>query len=257
MNIIRKITSAAAILLCCTAINAQDEVNPNDVWKKNNYFNLGYANAETGTNFSAVQKSKFSFYLAKGNVYYWPKSKPWFGMLKVGLDVRWVDISMAKYKTDTDGTGNGWGESNDWNTDTDGTVDEWTDKLNNLGCYNLTMGAFGIGPNIGISPFAKMSNGLRHLRASIYFHYQPAVTAYFVSQDGETEFSWAYTGMMDFGGKITYRAISIGIEGRWGKGSFKPLDFSGMFGDEDDSGSESIKIDRKFAATRFYIGFTF
>lgn len=256
MSLLRKITAAVLACICCSAIYAQD-VNPNDVWKKNNYFNLGYAKAETGTDFSAVQKSKFSFYLAKGNVYYWPKSKPWFGMLKVGLDVRWIDISMAKYKTDTDETGSGWGESSNWNTDYDNSDSEFFDKLTDLGCYNVTMGAFGIGPNIGISPFAKMSNGLRHLRASIYFHYQPAVTAYILSQDGDTELSWAYTGMMDFGGKITYRAISIGIEGRWGKGSFKPIDFSGILGEDDESGSESIKIDRKFAATRFYIGFTF
>lgn len=255
MSLLRKITAAVLACICCSAIYAQD-VNPNDVWKKNNYLNIGYAKAETGTDFSAVQKSKYSLYLAKGNVYYWPKSKPWFGMLKVGLDLRWVDFSMAKYKTASDGTNFDWGESNNWeNENIPGS--EWIDKITNLGCYNITMGAFGIGPNIGISPFAKMSNGLRHLRASIYFHYQPAVTAFVISQDGETEFSWAYTGMMDFGGKIIYRAFSFGIEGRWGKGNFKALDFEGLFDKDGSSSSENPKINRKFAATRFYIGFTF
>lgn len=255
MNLLRKITAAVLTCICCSGIYAQD-VNPNDVWRKNSYTLLGYAKQQTGTDFEAVQNSKFSFFIAKGNTYYWPKSKPWFGMLKLGLDVRWTDISMAKYKTDKS---DGWADWDEPTYDYDNeSGSDFMDKLGNLGCYNVTVGAFGIGPNIGFSPFAGMSNGARYLRASIYFHYQPAVTAFILSQDGETEVSWAYTGMMDFGGKIMYRAISIGMEGRWGSGKFKPLDFSGIFGDDEDGDSgSSVKIKRKFAATRFYIAFTF
>lgn len=256
MSILRNITAAVVACICASGIYAQD-VNPNDVWKKNNYTNLGYSISQTGTDYSAIQDSKFSFFITKGNTYYWPKSKPWFGMLKVGLDIRWLDMQVTKFKTESAGWED-WDESDPWDDDDNNFIgSDMLDKVMNLGCYNLTMGAFGFGPSVGVSPFAKMSNGLRHLRASLYFHYQPAVTAYILSQDGETEFSWAYTGMWDFGGKITYRFISFGVEGRWGNGKFKPLDFSGLFGDDEDSGTPAAKINRKFANTRIYVGFTF
>lgn len=248
MKLLHKI--AAAVILCatCTAMSAQD-VNPNDVFKKNKYLNLGYATAETCTDFSSVQKSQYSFFINKGTTYYWPKSKAWFGMLKVGLDMRWMDFSFSKYKNES----KGW---EDWGTPEESTGSDFLDKFTNLGEFSLTAGVFGFGPSVGVAPFASMNNGLRHLRASIYFHYQPAVSAYFISEDGETEFSWAYTGMWDFGGKLVYRALYLGIEGRWGNGKFKPLNFDSFLGEGEGSGSD-YKINRKFAQTRFFIGFTF
>ena len=118
---------------------------------------------------------------------------------------------------------------------------------------SVTLGAFGVGPNISVAPFAFLNNGLSCLRASVYFHYQPAMSLYLKSENGDIELAPAFCNMFDFGGMLTYRAISLGVEGRWGKGKFKPIGFNTLSIDDD---SEE-KVTRKFATTRLYISFAF
>lgn len=222
------------------------------IWgKKGRFTRLGYALAQTGDEFSPVEKSKYSFFLTKGTTYRFPK-QPIAGLLKIGIDAVWFDAQVTKYNSPY--------SSLDWTSEIE--PDEFYDYDDdsedfdlNIGCWGLGL-AMGIGPNVSVAPFALTNiKGLQPLRVSLYFHYSPTVQLYMKSQDGEMELSTAFCNMMNFGGTLTYRAISIGYEGRWGKGNFKPLDFGEMLGGEDSMGTN--KYTRRFANNRFYIQFAF
>lgn len=245
-----------------------------EIWRKGRYTDIGYAIAQTGTDFTPTDKGKFGFFLRKGTSFLFP-GKPIAGLVKVGFDINWFDISVAKYKSADWGTDSNWDEiGNSGQDDDDYGYDDddegfgdIMDKFSNLGRWNIMIGAFGIGPNVTVAPFSMFNNAARFIKASIYFHYQPTFGMYLVSEDGEMEASFAYCHMFQFGGKITWKSIGLGIEGHWGKGKFKPLGFGDFgFGDEEedngynevfDTGSSSDKITRHFANTRIYLTFSF
>lgn len=228
-----------------------------EIWGRGRYTNIGYAIAETGTDFEPVSEGKFGFFLRKGASYLFP-GKPLWGLVKVGFDVNWFDISVAKYKLDNGGF------SSDWDEISDGSeLGDLEDALD-IGRWNVMLGAFGIGPNVTVAPFSMFNNAARFIKASIYFHYQPTVGAYLVSEDGDVEASYAYCHMFQFGGKITWKNLGIGIEGHWGKGKFKSID--SLFEDDEDAdmseffegmNSSDSKITRRFANTRIYLTFSF
>lgn len=249
--------SLQTVLDDMTAQIETEELNKK-IWGKGRFTRLGYAIAQTAEEYSPVEKSKFSFFLTKGTTYLFPK-KPIAGLLKIGLDAVWFDIQATKYNSPY--------SSLNWtsefveeptNSEYEDFEEEITDIDLNIGCWGVSMG-MGIGPNVSVAPFALTSiTGLQPLRVSLYFHYAPTMQLYLKSQDGDVELSSAFCHMMNFGGTLSYRAIGIGFEGRWGKGKFKPLDFSsiGEEGDESESlGAE--KYTRRFANSRIYIQFRF
>lgn len=229
---------------------AQREAN-SKIWGKGRYTNIGFSIAQTGTKFEK-EVGQFGFSLTKGTTYLFPK-QPFWNILKVGFDVNWVDVSFAKYKsTDTD-----------WDNAFEGSMlpdemQEFEDMLN-IGRWGVLVGAFGIGPNVTVAPFSTFDNAARYLKASLYFHYQPTFGMYLRSEDGDMEGSYAYCNMFQFGGKITWKFIGLGIEGHWGSGNFKNLsfednEFQDWFG-EKTTGSDKIR--RKFANTRIYLSLIF
>lgn len=234
-----------------------------EIWRKGRYTEIGYAVAQTGTDFEPVEKGKFGFFLRKGTSFLFPGT-PLAGMVKVGFDVNWFDLSVAKYKSSSISGDSNWGNiGGDIYTDDgyygDDDDDEFMDKFSNLGRWGIMIGAFGIGPNVTVAPFSMFNNAARFLKASIYFRYQPTFGVYLVSEDGELEASYSYCNMFQFGGKIMWKAIGLGIEGHWGSGKFNQLGFEA---DEDDYGdvfetTSSDKITRRFANTRIYLTFSF
>lgn len=226
------------------------------IWGKGRFLRLGYSFSQTGTQFDPVEKGQYSFFLTKGTTYRFPK-RAWGNMVKVGIDAVWFDMQFSKYK--------GPYSNLDWTSDFDETRlpgydpdDEDADGFDlNLGRMGISFG-MGVGPNVSVAPFALSSvKGLQPLRASVYFHYAPTFQLFAKSQDGDMEVSSAFVNMMNFGGNITYRAISIGVEGRWGKAKFKPLDFGSLFEDEEGESLGTQKYTRKFANTRLYLQFSF
>lgn len=223
------------------------------IWGKGRFLKLGYSLAQTGADMQPVEKSKYGFFLSKGTTYRFPTIA---GMIKIGIDAVWFDATFAKYKSPYEDLMSGaWTSEleeingSDYGDDDD---EDLLEKLN-VGRMSVTLGAFGIGPNISVAPFAFLNNGLSCLRASVYFHYQPAMSLYLKSENGDIELAPAFCNMFDFGGMLTYRAISLGVEGRWGKGKFKPIGFNTLFiGDDSEE-----KVTRKFANTRLYISFAF
>lgn len=239
------------------AQNEIDRTNLNKkIWGKGRFTRLGYAIAQTVDESGPVEKGQYGLFLTKGTTYWFPK-KPIAGLFKIGLDAVWFDFQFSKFKSPYD--------SMKWTYDIDdieiGRNDEEYDEDEdfdfnlNLGRMALSFG-MGIGPNISVAPFALSSlKALQPLRASIYFHYAPTFQLYAICEGSEFEASTAFCHMMDFGGLLTYRAIGVGIEGKWGQGKFKPLDFGELMGDGAEGSTRKYK--RKFANTRIYVQFTF
>lgn len=255
------------ILALFVALGATAQTNDDykKIWKKGRYTDLGFSVAQTALEGQDVSDAEFGFFFRQGASYLFP-GKPLGGLVKVGFDINWVDITVAKYKSNYDASDDIFNGLNH-NTGGDGGI---IDAINNLGRWGLNIGAIGIGPNVTVAPFSMKSNGARFLKASLYFHYQPTLGAYMVSDHGDLEASYAYCNMFQFGGKITWKAIGVGIEGSWGSGKFKDIStLGGLFGDDEEeanrdevfghipSFSESGKVTRKFANTRIYLSFTF
>lgn len=231
------------VIFGCNIMSAQG-----DIWGKGRYLNLSYAVANTAPKGSSVEKGKFGFALTKGTTYLFPK-KPFFGMLKVGFDINWMDVTFAKYNSAA------W--ENSFNYDYGNDDDDLMSKFN-LGRMSLLVGVLGVGPNVTVAPFANMNNAARFLKASLYFHYQPTFGIYMVTEDGDLEASYAYCNMFQFGGKIQWKFIGLGIEGHWGSGNFKQIAFENEdeYGDFFGNASKG-KYTRKFANTRIYLSLSF
>ena len=154
------------------------------IWNKGKYTMLGYALQDMGTEFTPVLKSKYAFFISKGTTYYFPK-RPIGGLVKIGLDMRWTDISVARFEDEKIASDN-WdviGGDNGDGDDDSGILD----RFNNLGRWCLQASAFGVGVNVGVAPLSMFDNAAKYLRASVYFHYLPTFGAILVSEDGETE----------------------------------------------------------------------
>ena len=237
---------SVAVTDSINAVRAErDRVNKK-VWGRNKYFLIGYSSLETQVEGGFINKNKFGFHIVNGHTYMFP-GKPICNLFKVGIDLRFADAEVSKLKNDGLFSDN-WSGSGDSNGDSDSFLDD-------LGCWTITAGV-GIGPVVTVTPFSFVNNSARFLKASLYFHYRPSAGVYFVSQDGETDASWAFCNMFDFGGRLTWKMIGVGIGGSWGNGKFKPLiDLT----DEEDSnpGLTAEKYKRKFASTRIYVSFTF
>lgn len=222
----------------------------NKIWGKGRFTRLGYSIAQTAEANANIEKGEWGFFFTKGTTYLFPK-KAWGGLVKVGVDAVWFDFQVSRYKapySDESWTSTPWDnlEQSDDDMDFD------------IGRLGLSMGV-GVGPNVSIAPFAISSiDILKPLRFSLYFHYNPTLMMYMMSQDGDMEVSTAYCNMMQFCGTIKYRKLGIGIEGFWGQGKFKPIDFSKLIGDDEEFSSlGSRKYTRKYANLRFYIQVTF
>lgn len=77
-------------------------------------------------------------------------------MIKIGIDAVWFDATFAKYKSPYEDLMSGaWTSEleeingSDYNDDDDD--DDLLEKLN-VGRMSVTLGAFGVGPNISVAP---------------------------------------------------------------------------------------------------------
>lgn len=222
-------------------------------WKRHKYFRVSYAWPQTAAEGCEVLKSQYGVAITSGNTYFFPK-KPIANMVKIGIDVNWMNLQFSKYlSSDTDLTWTSDIEATsptlDGIDDENGYLGDIMDRVNHLGHMNLGVG-MAIGPMVSVAPFALMNNrSLAQLRASIYFHYCPTAQIYLMSQEGDMEVSAAFANMFDFGGNLQWKALQVGVEGHWGKANMKPMSFIGMEGAD--------KYTRRYASTRLYIGIAF
>lgn len=116
----------------------------------------------------------------------------------IGLDMTWFELQYAQYEKPI-----GLGEK--------------------LHMGDLTM--FGIGPSVSVYPVGR-------LFMHAYLRYNPTLSTYF---NGDMDMMGGYASMMVSGLSVSWSAISIGAEARWGKGKY-----SSMFGDFKKSITDDI-----------------
>jgi len=76
------------------------------------------------------------------------------------------------------------------------------------------------------------------------------------------EFSTSYGTFFSFGGAISYRVISLGIEGRWGNVKYDSMFDLGALEDIEDTGDIDLSGDKpstkwKVGSMRFYVSLRF
>lgn len=240
----QKIDSLTEVVntLSSSVQKVEDEALDKRIWKdRAKYFNFYYAKQDlTQKDAGMTWKSDLAAAMAMGRTYYLHK-KAILGMIKFGLDWTFFDINFGKYQDETgffaDEEDYGYGDP---------------EKID---LYQAEVG-MGIGPSVTINP-------VNHLKVSAHFHVTPSMSLLVVDGDVNT----SYGTFMSVGGAIAYKAISIGVEHRWGTTKYNSMVDLGGFDEDYDSdiedgdfipkGDYDGKIKWKTGATRFYISFRY
>ena len=217
------------------------------VWKdRAKYFNVAYVSQSLSLKDApGTWRADYGVALTRGRTYYLHK-KPLLGMIKFGIDWTQIDINFAKYEDkwgffsgygygDYDGGGNYYDPYDDY--DTGGPEDMYQAEL-----------AMAVGPSVTVNP-------VDELKAALYFRVAPSLAMLYVAD----ELSMSYGTFFTFGGSVSWKVISLGIEGRWGNVKYDSLfdvdDYDGSGGGETPEEEASPKW--KVGSMRFYISLRF
>lgn len=198
------------------------------IWKRQRYINIAYTTQSLKDNDAGLKlESKFGISLVRGKTYYMHK-KPIAGLMKIGLDWTMIDLSYVKYKDFVDG---------------DRKLSSWQAE------YSMH-----IGPSITINP-------VDYLMVNVYGRFVPTFSV-LQCDNGNKSTKCNYIGYVLFGGAVSYKCISLGIETRFGKRKFENLiDLNKLYdGDNEESAVDRIELSGskiKINSTRFYVSFRF
>lgn len=226
------------------------------IWKdRAKYFNLAYVKQKLQyKDIDGLQyESDFGVAISRGRTYYLHK-KPILKMIKFGIDWTQFDINYAKYGKLTEDLSETTGDpsvSGEESMDLD------------LGMHQLDFGMhFGLSLTV---------NPVSHLKVNGYYRFAPSASLILLDDDVSVQF----VPFNVFGGAISYKVISIGVEARKGSAKYKNFSVnedaeSSMEGWEDienpgdintgdllDDVINSEKINFKTLSTRVYISFRF
>lgn len=199
--------------------DAEDEDLQEEIWKNRaKYMNIGFVKQTLTSKDNDVKyKSNAGMSLTWGKTYYLHK-KPIMNMIKIGLDWSWIDFTYVKYSEVEENYEGEYVDSDDfWDVDfsDEGELD--------LGCHQLEYG-MQLGPSITVNP-------IHHLKVSTYFHFQPSGSVILL----DDEVYYGFVPFFNFGAAVAWKAISIGVEGRWGATKYSGASVND---DEDSSWDE-------------------
>lgn len=227
----------------------EDELN-RKIWNdRAKYFNIYYVNQSiTQEDIDGTWKNDFGVALAMGKTFYLHK-KPILGMIKFGIDWSYFDLNFAKY-TDNWGFFNGdaeyYGGGNYY-------YDDYAYGIEPEDIYQAEIGT-AIGVSVTVNPYD-------HIKAAGYFRVVPSYSMLYAAED----FSGSYGTFFLAGGSVAYKAISLGIEARWGKAKYDSMlnlddldDIDENMSDDDIfEGNYDGSSKWKTGSVRFYISFRF
>lgn len=227
----------------------EDELN-RKIWNdRAKYFNIYYVNQSiTQEDIDGTWKNDFGVALAMGKTFYLHK-KPILGMIKFGIDWSYFDLNFAKY-TDNWGFFNGdaeyYGGGNYY-------YDDYAYGIEPEDIYQAEIGT-AIGVSVTVNPYD-------HIKAAGYFRVVPSYSMLYAAED----FSGSYGTFFLAGGSVAYKAISLGIEARWGKAKYDSMLNLDDLDDIDESMSDDDIFEGNYdgsskwktGSVRFYISFRF
>lgn len=233
----------------------QDALNKK-IWNdRAKYFNIYYVNQSISQeDIDGTWKNDFGVAMAMGKTFYLHK-KPILGMIKFGIDWSYFDLNFAKY---TDDWGFFNGDAEYYGSEGNYYYDYGYDGDSSHGPEPEDIYQAEIGTAIGVSVTV---NPYDHIKAAAYFRVVPSYSMLYAAED----FSGSYGTFFLAGGSVAYKAISLGIEARWGKAKY-----DSMFNlDDIEEIDESMSTDDIFegnydgsskwktGSVRFYISFRF
>ena len=212
----------------------EQEQEMQKTWKRRKYWKIGITspNIERTDGEEMKWKTNGSFFIQKGRTSYL-HSKPIAGMIKFGIDYGFLDVTYSKLElkevsySNEGGTRASDGFDDIVSGDPDGDIGLSELTGIDLGMHKIDY-SLHVGPSVSVNPWNK-------LIATAYFHVMP--TASSVIQNDN--FSYGFGCMMAAGVSVAYKAISLGVEGVWGKVKYTQTDFSGDEDEDEDYGYDS------------------
>lgn len=242
----------------------QKDMHWQEIWSKHKkYSNIGYVNQSLTRkeNGGGTWRSDVGFYYGFGRTYYLHK-KPIAGMIKFGIDWTFCDMNFAKYE-DTFGFFNGHAEDmgyGDYYYE-EGHLPSSPELNGSVEMKKMQQYEFStqIGPSVTINPVS-------YLKAGLYFRVAPSYSLLTIQDSYGSDLLHSYGTFFTLGGSVSYKAISIGIEGRWGNTKYDNIDLSkfeaegswnGGTNADDVSQGKNDKTKWKTGSMRFYISFRY
>lgn len=152
-------------------------------------------------------------------------------MIRFGIDATWIDLNYGNYSIEEEDS-------------YDGEVETYTSQ------FHQAEVAMQVGPSITVTP-------LKRLNAHLYFRYAPSFSLLYLDES----LMGNYATFFVTGGRITYGAIGLGIEARFGKANYKEFgagdeadyDYDGDYDEEQSSIANKLKT----SGMRVYLSFRF
>ncbi|MGN0234539.1 MAG: hypothetical protein ACI4B5_08985 [Bacteroidaceae bacterium] len=231
------------------------------IWKRRKYWKIGFDNPsiERTDGESMTWKTDFSVFLQRGKTAYL-HSKPIGGMVKFGIDYGFMDLGYAKLKLKTygsvDASPSEAGTTSGSNSDGFDEIvsEDPSGSIFSMMGIDLGMHKFDysmhVGPSISINPW-------KHLIVAAYFHAMPTASGILENES----FSYGFACAMSAGLSVSYKVISVGVEGVWSAIKYKQASFDEEDIEDDYEGdfnlfnTKDFKLKQK--GPRFYIAFRF
>lgn len=180
------------LLFFLSIASAQGQEEKDKVRKK--YVNFSFVNTKIKQDELFELKSNYGASFSVGRTFFLHK-QPVAGLFRFGIDATWLDLNYTSYKVEYPGY-----------------------MYNETYNYHQVEIGMQVGPSFTLNPVGKLS-------IQGHFRYAPSFSALYMD---ETIFG-NYATFFVAGGSVSYRAIGLGVEARWGNCKYK--DF---FGESDD-----------------------
>ena len=204
----KKIILFSVIVVFSTCIYAQEKSKE---WRKK-VINLSFTNATISQDNVQDLKSNYGAAFTVGRTYF--LHKPIGDMLRFGIDATWFDINYSNYEIEH--------------------ITYWeTDKYQ----YHQGEISLHVGPSVTFEPIKKLA-------IHAYFQYAPTFAMLYTG-DSETYYG-NYASLRVAGGNVSYKAIGLGVESRFGTINYKSI-----------GSSDSEDIDSSLSGFRVFINFKF
>lgn len=240
------------------AIKRQIEQDKNatknkQLWGRQKTFKIGMANNTIDMKNRGKLTPNYGFNLGLTKTYFVHKEAIG-GFVKIGIDATWFDITYVNYADMVKKVGSWdwdyytYSDSRYYDEDYDYDYDEEFD----FGNHQLDI-AMGIGLSATFAPFYHSDNASRYLKGKVYCNFMPSYSMLIQLSGGDTQFSSTFVPYITFGAQVSWKVLSLFVEGRWGSANYKIFNFDDEYGE----GSSSEKIGCSNSGVRFGIGLSF
>lgn len=211
------------LIVLCTIGN----VSAQEGRLRKKYINFSFSKLETMPAGFLALKSNYGAAFTVGRTYFVHK-KPLAGMIRFGIDATWFDLNYTNYEIGP--------------VESESPYDEG--GTSNFHQVEIGMQA---GPSVMVNPVGK-------LNVHGYFRYAPSFSGLYNGDAIVGNYATFFVG----GAAISYAAIGLGVEARFGNSRYKELiggESDGDYEEGEEVISSSFKT--KFSGVRFYLTFRF